>query len=286
MTTLNGESSDPIVPAIVGKHGGKRTELGGCIGLMALSENGIAIQAVAKKGTAVWGISEFGYGVHASSVNNEAVHASSEEYVAVRAEAKKGTAVWAISEVGYGVHASSVKNVGVYAISDEGEGIHCKGGTYAGYFDGIVFVTGDIELQNADCAEEFDILDFEGIEPGTVMVIDSDETMRQSRQAQDKRVAGVVSGADDLKPGLVLGKRLGKTNRVPIALIGKVYCKADAQYGAIEIGDLLTTSPTPGHAMKVSDHLQAFGAVIGKALKPLKKGQDSIPILISLQQGE
>jgi hypothetical protein len=68
-----------------------------------------------------------------------------------------------------------------------------------------------------------------------------------------------------------------------VALVGKVYCKVDAQYGPIEVGDLLTTSPTLGHAMKASDPLKAFGAVIGKALRPLLAGQGLIPILIALQ---
>ena len=65
--------------------------------------------------------------------------------------------------------------------------------------------------------------------------------------------------------------------------MGKVNCKVDAQYAAIEAGDLLTTSPSPGHAMKATDPAQAFGTVIGKALKPLKEGTGLIPILISLQ---
>jgi hypothetical protein len=70
---------------------------------------------------------------------------------------------------------------------------------------------------------------------------------------------------------------------MPVALVGKVYCKVDAQYGPIEVGDLLTTSCTPGHAMKASDPLKAFGSVIGKALRPLEEGQGLIPILIALQ---
>ncbi len=65
--------------------------------------------------------------------------------------------------------------------------------------------------------------------------------------------------------------------------MGKVYCKVDAQYGAIEIGDLLTTSPTPGYAMKANDPLRAFGAVIGKALSTLPEGTGMIPILVTLQ---
>jgi hypothetical protein len=57
----------------------------------------------------------------------------------------------------------------------------------------------------------------------------------------------------------------------------------DAQYSAIAVGDLLTTSATPGHAMKAIDPLKAFGSVIGKALCPLNAGQGMIPILIALQ---
>jgi hypothetical protein len=62
-----------------------------------------------------------------------------------------------------------------------------------------------------------------------------------------------------------------------------VYCKVDAQYGSVEVGDMLTTSPTPGHAMRALDPLKAFGCVIGKALRPLESGQDLIPILVTLQ---
>ncbi len=64
---------------------------------------------------------------------------------------------------------------------------------------------------------------------------------------------------------------------------GKTCCKVDAQYGSIEPGDLLTTSPTPGHAMKASDPTRAFGSVIGKALGPLSSGTGLIPALIALQ---
>ena len=68
-----------------------------------------------------------------------------------------------------------------------------------------------------------------------------------------------------------------------MALIGKVHCKVDARYSPIEVGDLLTTSPTPGHAMRATDPLKAFGAVLGKALHGLARGQGLLPILVSLQ---
>ena len=65
--------------------------------------------------------------------------------------------------------------------------------------------------------------------------------------------------------------------------MGKVFCKVDASYGAVEAGDLLTTSDTPGYAMKAADAAKAFGAVVGKALRALPEGQGLIPILVSLQ---
>jgi hypothetical protein len=142
---------------------------------------------------------------------------------------------------------------------------------------------GDIILQNADCAEEFEVVDGAGIEPGSVMILADDGRLQLGYQAYDKRAAGVISGAGQYKPGIVLDKQPHQENRRPLALMGKVYCKADAQYGAIAAGDMLTTSPTQGHAMKVRDPLQGFGAVIGKALRPLTEGQGLIPILVTLQ---
>ena len=120
--------------------------------------------------------------------------------------------------------------------------------------------------------------------PGTVMVIDQDGSLRPSANAYDRKVAGVISGGGDCRPGIILDKRQSGSSRMPIALVGKVHCKVDAQeYSPIDVGDLLTTSPTPGHAMKADDPFKAFGAVIGKALRALDEGQDSIPILIALQ---
>jgi hypothetical protein len=114
-------------------------------------------------------------------------------------------------------------------------------------------------------------------------VINSEGILCPSDRPYDKRVAGVVSGAGSYKPGLILDKQKSSTNRMPIGLMGKVYCKVDASYGSIEVGDLLTTSATPGHAMRTDDPMKAFGSVIGKALQPLASGEGLIPILIALQ---
>jgi hypothetical protein len=187
--------------------------------------------------------------------------------------------------VGTGVAGMSKTWIGVYGETQSttgGAGV-CGKGKLAGLFQGDVVVTGDIQLANADCAEHFDIGAGVTVEPGTVMVVGEDGALIPSQHAYDKRVAGVVSGAGNYKPGIVLDKQESGNTRKPIALLGKVYCKVDSQYGAIEVGDLLTTSSTPGHAMKVVDPLKAFGTVVGKALRPLAEGQGLIPILIALQ---
>jgi hypothetical protein len=147
--------------------------------------------------------------------------------------------------------------------------------------EGNLAVTGDVLLLGADCAEDFDVAEAQSLEPGMVMVIGEAGCLRQCTEGYDTRVAGVLSGAGDYRPGIVLDTQRPRKNRLPVALTGKVFCKVDAQYAPIRVGDLLTTSPTAGHAMKVGDPLKALGAVIGKALGPLQDGEGLIPILIA-----
>jgi len=173
--------------------------------------------------------------------------------------------------------------------SDNGTGMFVRGKRLAAQFVGNVEIAGDLTILNgkdirlADFAEEFDLSDEAGIEPGSVVVLSDDGAVHESHIAYDKKVAGVVSGAGNFRSAITLDREASRENRTPVALRGKVYCKVDAHYGAIEVGDLLTTSPTAGHAMKATDPLKAFGAVIGKALQPLTHGQGLIPILIALQ---
>jgi hypothetical protein len=142
---------------------------------------------------------------------------------------------------------------------------------------------GDIVLQNADCAEDFDIAEDTVAAPGTVMVITDTGQLAPSAHTYDTRVAGVVSGAGGLQPGIRLGRLADGPARTPVALVGKVFCKVDAAGGPIEVGSLLTTSDTPGHAMRVSNQSREVGTVLGKALAPHHHGLGLIPILVTLQ---
>jgi hypothetical protein len=268
-------------------------------GVFGESETGRAIVGVAKTATGIEGNSTSGAGVFGSSVSGIGVHGISENQPGLRADSKMGAALIANSQAGEAIHAeSNSPNLGAIAVfhrnrAGVGAAIFAvKEGDvgHAGVFKGNVIVEGNLEvtkdivLTNADCAEDFDIAEVASTEPGTVMVLDEKEgLLHHSCKAYDRRVAGVISGAGNYKPGIVLDKVTTNQKRRPIALLGKVFCKVDAQYGSIEIGDLLTTSDTPGHAMKAQDPSRAFGAVIGKALRSLREGRDLIPILIALQ---
>ncbi len=138
----------------------------------------------------------------------------------------------------------------------------------------------------ADLAESFDITAGDIPLPGMVVSIDPGKPgqLRVADQAHDKTVAGIVSGAGDVQPGMLMGQAGTLADgQYPVALTGRVYCRVDAGYGAIRPGDLLTTSPTTGHAMKVTDPQQAQGAIIGKAMTAMDAGKGLVLVLVSLQ---
>jgi hypothetical protein len=178
-----------------------------------------------------------------------------------------------------------------------GVGVYAEGHTYAGWFKGVLYVDGDahhtgtltvdkdiaLPAGSGDCAEDFDIAATAEASPGTVMVLTEGGALKPSQNAYDQKVAGIVSGAGGYRPGMILDRQESLEKRAPIALVGKVYCKVDAQYGSVEVGDLLTTSPTPGHAMRAADPSRSFGAVIGKALRPLNTGRGLVLVLVGLQ---
>ncbi len=141
----------------------------------------------------------------------------------------------------------------------------------------------------SDLSEQFDIqVSDRGFAPkaGYVVSIDANNPgeLMVSGQAYDRTVAGVVSGAGDVQPGMLMGQQGTEADgRFPVALTGRVYVWVDADYGAVAPGDLLTTSDTPGHAMKVSNYDQAQGAILGKAMTSLESGQGLVLVLVTLQ---
>jgi hypothetical protein len=220
---------------------------------------------VAGSGTAVLATTTSGRGVHASSQSGEAIHAETQSHDVAAIAAYN--------------HNPDGTGAAIFAQKDGENGT-------AGYFVGDVVVTGkltvrDLYLTGADVAERFEVTD-DGVEPGTVMVLEGDDLIRVSRRAYDPCVAGVLSGAGTYRPGVVLDVAGGRTRRSPLALVGKAFCKVDASYGAIRVGDLLTTSDTAGHAMRATQPSRTFGAVLGKAMASVDDGTACIPILVGL----
>ncbi len=156
------------------------------------------------------------------------------------------------------------------------------------HVDGTTMTDVLVIAGGADIAEPFNVAATNSMEavPGTVVSIDADSpgNLKVSLKAHDKAVAGIVSGAGDIQPGMVMGQDGSIADgETPVALSGRVFCKVDASYGAIQPGDLLTTSDTPGHAMKVQNHQAAQGAIIGKAMTALEAGTGLVLVLVSLQ---
>jgi len=139
----------------------------------------------------------------------------------------------------------------------------------------------------ADFSEMFDVGGDVEAQPGMVVVIDPNKPGRLvlSTMEYDRKVAGIISGAGGVATGMTMGHDgTIADGKHPVALTGRVYCLVDASSGAIEPGDMLTTSATPGHAMKAIDISTAGGAIIGKAMTSLAQGEIGLVlVLVNLQ---
>lgn len=137
-----------------------------------------------------------------------------------------------------------------------------------------------------DLAEPFQISHQDNeIAEGSVVVIDENNPgrLKLSDQPYDTHVAGVISGANGVNPGIQMHQEGMIEGGKNVSLTGRVYVQADASNGAIHPGDLLTTSASPGRAMKVTDHARAQGAILGKAMTGLRDGQGMVLVLVTLQ---
>lgn len=209
-----------------------------------------------------------------------------------KATGDQGKALWAVADgaEAYGLHVDAGK-YGAWIESNH-IGMVVKGSELSAQFHGNVEIyeygttNKVIELgKGLDYAEGFDITESqdEVIPPGTVLVIDplNPGRLTRCRDAYDSKVAGIVAGANGLGSGVRLGADQFDHD---VALAGRVYCNVIAEYNDITPGDLLTTSPVTGYAMKVRDYDRARGAILGKAMEPLAKGErGQILVLVTLQ---
>lgn len=287
-----GKHTDPsyTAPAVYGENTGSG------LGVYGKAQDGDGI-----KGEAI-GVDDYDTGVKGEASYSGDVTNYGGYFTAA---GSTGKAIYA-----YASNAGDYRNYGGYfwASGTYGRGIYAYGQEYAGYFYGDVKITGrvrdgleidgNLEIYTSDgatkvlelgtgldYAEGFDVAQRDScrVKPGDVLVIDPDNPgkLALSQLAYDTKVAGIVAGANSLGSGVRLGA--GQFDH-DVALAGRVYCNVDTTQSGIEPGDLLTTSPVPGYAMKASDYLRAQGAIIGKAMQKLEKGQKGqILVLVTLQ---
>lgn len=187
--------------------------------------------------------------------------------------------------------ATSGFNAGVFGQTNSPNGAaifgSATGGGLAGSFQGgpvsincpIVFpasclVVNQMGVMVPDLAEDMPVA--RPVSPGDVVVLTRGQGygIAPAARAYDTLVAGIVSTAPRVRFGI------GKVKAAPVAMVGVVKAKASAVNGAIEFGDLLTTSPVAGHLMRCDAALKCVGAIVGKALEPLPKGEQSILVLL------
>jgi hypothetical protein len=135
-----------------------------------------------------------------------------------------------------------------------------------------VIIKAGFQSRGMDIAERFPAR--EALAAGDVVIFDeADHHVQRCDRAADRRAVGIVSA----EAAFILGIDPAE---VPVALCGRVPCKVDADVAPIAAGDLLTTSPTPGHAQRAADAAACAGAIIGKALTSLAAGKGEILVLV------
>jgi len=307
-TAINGETTGNIAVRGVATASGSGTTYGGYFEAYSMEGRGVAGAVSGAQGAGVYAVAvgtdgtNHGVGLRAESTYGKAVDALTKSNstdawspaVYGRNEgAGDGVYGWSQNRYGtVGVTSSADPNIAAVWAKNNGAGAgllaEAGSGGYAAVFNGwirthVVEITG-----GSDLSEKFDITAGKDrvVVPGMVVCIDPDNPggLAICTQPYDRTVAGIVSGAGGIAPGMLMGQQDSMADGAKaVALSGRVYCLVDSTNGAVEPGDLLTTSSTPGHARKVTDHTRAHGAILGKAMTGLREGKGLVLVLVTLQ---
>ncbi len=293
------------------------------LGLWIRAQNKNAIQAYSKSKTALVAVSPnsnaarfitngwYTYAVYATADYGNAIYGESIDYNGVMGKSTgagiadngvygetNSTDSWEGGVKGY---SSANNSVGVLGQSYDGVGV--KGdtgrsdGNYGLYTDDNAYIGGKLDLGGVVdpvIGERFEVVPDEEVQVGDVMVIDEDsQFLTRCTEEYDTKVIGVIGPEIDVKDGetmiITFGNRAAnplpeKDGKTPERVIIKI--KVDAKYGAIKRGDLLTTSPTAGHAMKAAPvdlegiKMHRPGTIIGQALESLESGTGLIEVFV------
>ena len=149
-------------------------------------------------------------------------------------------------------------------------------------------ITDEVQITGgSDLAELFEITNQEReIVPGYLVSLDptAPGKLKISDEPYDKKIAGIISGANGIKPGILMGQDdTMATGDDLVTLSGRTYVMANTSNGDIKIGDMITTSSVAGQAMKATHKKKSRGAIIGKAMTELEDGSGFILVLVNLQ---
>jgi hypothetical protein len=283
---VNRAGSDGFSVNTAGRHG---------FHVQSANQDGVHIEATVT-GDAIHIDGAKGHGIHIDGAGGQGVDVAAADGngVQVYTAGKNGVAVASANWSGVYVASAGSDAIRVQTAGQDGlrffEGVgrdYIRAGSDADpdfrvTNNGTAYADGGWQGA-ADFAELIETDDFSKFyEPGDVMAISNDKDRAVTLSTQPYSIA--IIGVYSTKPGFV-----GSThplsdkydNEIPVAITGIVPCKVSTENGPIKRGDLLTSSSTPGYAMKATD--PKVGTILGKAMGTLENGTGKIEILVVLQ---
>jgi hypothetical protein len=290
---INGVAGYSTATSNVGRgvYGESKSSSGiGVLGVISSTSSG-------GENCGVWGdtVSPTGYGVRATGgargLYAEAADAGSSAVYA-RNDSTTGYAVYAWANAGSGT------NYGVYSMVDSASAylFYGVGQADGGDVDFYVDADGDVRADGtfASPAADFaELLPSDGVdadlEPGDVVALSPEAgKVQRAGRPNDPLVVGVYSTKPAFLGGAPESEEVAEANPpLPVALVGRVPVKVTTENGVIRIGDLLTSSSTPGHAMRARPigelggrPVYEQGTLLGKAMENFDGDTGRIQLLV------